>query len=82
MLPSNEDFLEQKLLELGSQELLLEQKIKAIKTHLKASVQAGNLTEADAAWAVYEELRTALNHIQTQITPIERTLYTLRTRKR
>ncbi|MFZ2587033.1 MAG: hypothetical protein WAZ18_02745 [Alphaproteobacteria bacterium] len=77
MLHPDYDLLEQKLLELGRQERLLEDKLQAIKIYIKQTIQQSHLEDADTAWNMYEELRSALTHIKSQITPLERTLYSL-----
>lgn len=49
---------------------------------MKAAVAAGNLDDADTAWALYEEARAALPALLAEITDIERVLYSHRRQRR
>ncbi len=76
------DLLEQRLLNLGQDELRLEHKIRDLQIIAREAGRAGRLEESDAAWELREQLRTALAVLLTEITEIERVLYPARLRKR
>ncbi len=78
----NLDQLESNLLKLGQQELAIETKIRELQRIAREEGRAGRFAESDAAWALREQLVVALAKVQTEITQIERVLYSARTRKR
>ncbi len=77
-----EAVLEQELLRLGRNELALEQRMQLMRQLGKEAVAAGRLDEADSAWSLYEEARSALAKLQPEITKVEIRLYGLRRQKR
>lgn len=74
--------LKSNLLNLGRQELAFETKIRELLRIAREEGRAGNFAESDAAWELREQLVAAFAKLQTEITQIERVLYTARTCKR
>ncbi len=74
--------LESNLLQLGRQELAFETKIRELQRIAREEGRNGRFAESDAAWELREQLVLALAKVQTEITQIERVLYSARNRKR
>ncbi len=75
------DLLEAQLLVLGRQELQLEQNLRELRANGRAAAERGDVPEAEAAWSLYEDVRTALVAVQGKIGRIEATLYSKRRRR-
>jgi hypothetical protein len=75
------DRLARELRKLGQAELEMEQLIQTLRTECRKLAEAGRFDDADAAWAMIEKTRRALNETQVMIRTIEARLYSLRRRQ-
>ncbi len=76
------DLLEQRLLELGQEELSLENRIRELQVLARDAGREGRFEASDAAWELCEKLRIVMTELLTEIRQIERILYPARLRKR
>jgi hypothetical protein len=76
------DALEQLLLRLGRQELQLEVQMEELLRACRAAGAGGDARRADSLWALYEDARSALLLLKSEIQAVEAKLYGLRRRQR